>query len=74
MAKLIITDWRLGLNTIAMIKAIRRYAGLNLADAKSRTESVVTGEIVTLAIPVTQDATALCDELATLGVTASVEE
>jgi ribosomal protein L7/L12 len=74
MAILRITDWQPGLKTIAMTKVIRRYAGLNLAEAKSRTEAVVKGEVVALAIPDARDAEALRVELAALGVTVSVEE
>ncbi len=74
MASLRITDWQVGLNTIAMTKAIRRYAGLNLAEAKLCTEAVVNGEVVVVTIPDARGATALRNELASIGVTASVEE
>lgn len=58
MAGLRITDWELRLDTIAMTKTIRRYAGLNLAEAKSRTEAVVQGGVVALAIQDELDAAA----------------
>ncbi len=48
MKTLIITGWRVGLDKIALTKAIRAYTGLGLAEGKSCTDQVLENKIVTL--------------------------
>ena len=72
MRRVHITGWRHGLNKVAMTKAVRLHTGLNLAAAKSCTDSVLAGEAVTVDVPTPAGALKLVEELTALGAVAEV--
>jgi ribosomal protein L7/L12 len=67
-----ITGYRRGLQKVAMTKTIRLRSGLNLAAAKTCTDSVLDGAMVTVDVPTSHDAEALVEELVSLGAVAEV--
>ena len=74
MAHVRITGWRRGLQKVAMTKTIRLRSGLNLAAAKSYTDSVLLGETVIVDVPLRRDAEIMAEALVSLGAVAEVVE
>jgi hypothetical protein len=62
-----ITGWRTGLKKIQMTKLLKGYAPLSLAEAKSVTDRVLSGEAVTLTLRDSATARELAHELELIG-------
>jgi hypothetical protein len=62
-----ITGWRTGLKKIQMTKLLRTYVPSSLAEAKSVTDRVLSGEAVTLTLRDNATARELAHELELIG-------
>ncbi len=74
MARVIISSWKPGLQTIKMVKLIQQYALLGLKDAKSCVDRVLDNEQVTLTIGSENQARQLAEQLKELGATAELDD
>ena len=73
-AQVRITGYQSGLRKVEMTKTIRLHSGLNLAAAKSCTDSVLDGKVTTVGTLSSKDAQMLAAELLSLGAFADVVE
>ena len=48
MTKLELVEWRVGLMTVSLIKAVSTYAGRSLSEAKADVERFLDGETIVL--------------------------
>lgn len=69
-----LTDLKPGLRKVSLTKAIRKHAGLSLAQAKACTDRHLAGEQVVIALPTAAAARALAREAAEIGAVAEVSE
>ncbi len=74
MTRIRITGWTRGLDKVAMTKAIRQHSELDLAQAKSCTDSVLDGEAVIVNTPTPHNARLLLEQLLSLGATAELAD
>jgi ribosomal protein L7/L12 len=68
MTTLELTEWRPGLNTVALIKAVRTFASRSLSEAKTDVERFLDGEVVVLEFSTDQSREAFRKEAEKLGV------
>jgi len=52
----VLTAWRADLQTIDLMKLLRRFGGVDLREAKRRVESLVDGEMVAVQVLVEDEA------------------
>ena len=65
-----ISGWQRGLQKIAMTKAIRKRAEIDLAEAKRHTDAVLQGQETIIILPNRASAKKLADELVSYGAIA----
>jgi len=72
MARIRITGWKVGLNTVHAIKEIRAQSGCALGEALATVNNVLNNEEAIVDVPDQEAAIHLVDSLAALGMTAEI--